>query len=296
MTLGFALMLEWCCGDPSSAWHPVALFGRWSSCIERCWYRQTRSAGIWSWFAAVAPVALVLWGTLAIAANASPWVSWLVGGVVVWSTLGWRSLFEHVAAVRDAQDLVSARERVAHIVGRDVESLDEPRVYAAALESLAENASDAVVAPLFWGVVAGPLGSAVYRMVNTLDAMWGHRSQRYVAYGAFAARLDDLASWIPARLTALLYFAVTRHMPNRAFLEQARDHPSPNAGWPESALAQALGVQLGGPVSRAGEFEARPWIGPAGATDASIASVTAGLAVTNRVLFVGGAVGWLIWR
>jgi adenosylcobinamide-phosphate synthase len=180
-----------------------------------------------------------------------------------------RSLHDHVAEVSSrltGGDLVGARQAVAKIVGRETEGLDSAGVARAALESLAENASDAVVAPLFWGVLLGLPGIAAYKVINTLDSMIGHRSPRHAEFGRVAARIDDAVNWLPARITAGL-FALVSGQPRRVGGVVAADagkHRSPNAGWPEAAMAGALGVRVSGPRSYGRLVADEPWVNGAG--------------------------------
>lgn len=291
MTLVGALLLEWLFGDPRARWHPVAVFGALAQRVERALHADRRLRGVVAWVVTVAPLAAALHLACAAARHLDPTLGVGVGAAILWSTLGWRSLLEHVTAVHRAGGEREARARVSRIVGRDVGSMSGRDVRRAALESLAENASDAVVAPLLWGALGGPTAAAVYRMINTLDAMWGHRSPRYARFGWWAARADDVASWVPARLTAALYLVASPCRPRRALARQARAHPSVNAGWPESALAHALGVRLGGPVRRRGVEEQRPWMGPDGGSEPSAQSLEAGLRLTCRALAAASAVG-----
>jgi adenosylcobinamide-phosphate synthase len=157
---------------------------------------------------------------------------------------------------------------VADIVGRDPASLDAHGVARAAIESTAENLADGVVAPLFWGVLFGLPGMAAYKAINTLDSMIGHRSPRYVHFGRFAARLDDVANWLPARLSALLILGAALCLPGmtpgagwRAIWRDGSRHRSVNAGWPEAAMAGALGLRLAGPRRYAGELVEDAWMG-----------------------------------
>jgi adenosylcobinamide-phosphate synthase len=178
-----------------------------------------------------------------------------------------RSLRDHVQAVAvplATGDLAAARRSVARIVGRDPERLDREGVARAALESLAENASDGIVAPVFWGVLFGLPGIATYKAINTLDSMIGHRTQRHGTFGWAAARIDDVANLIPARLTGLL-FALVSTRPRAALATMWRDagrHRSPNAGWPEAALAAALEVRLSGPRVYHDGVADEPWLNP----------------------------------
>ncbi len=180
------------------------------------------------------------------------------------SLLASRSLYRHVLRVTqhlERGDLAEARQAVGHIVSRDSAKLDTAGVARANLESLAENASDGVIAPLFWGSLLGLPGLTAYKAINTLDSMLGYRTDRLQAFGGFTARLDDAANLIPARLTGgLIALASFRPAAARAMFRDARAHRSPNAGWPESALAGALDVRLGGPRVYAGAETADPWL------------------------------------
>jgi adenosylcobinamide-phosphate synthase len=186
--------------------------------------------------------------------------------VVAVATIGLaqRSLHEHVAAVARplaAGDLPAARAAVARIVGRDVQTLDEDGVAAAAVESLAESFNDGVVAPAFWLAVAGLPGLLAYKAVNTADSLIGHREPRWRAFGWAAARTDDAMNLIPARLAGLLVVLAGGGRGLNVMLRDARGHASPNAGWPEAAMAGALGVRLGGPAAYDGAVVARPTLG-----------------------------------
>lgn len=255
-------------GDPRR-WHPVAGFGRAAIAVERRTYRDDRFAGVAHTGALVAGV--VGLGVVADRATRDrPLARMLVTAVAAWAVLGGRSLRREAAAVGgrlDEHDLPGARRRITHLVGRDPESLDEAGIARACVESVAENTSDAVVAPLLWGAVAGVPGLLGYRAVNTLDAMIGHRSARYERFGWAAARLDDVANLFPARLSAGLA-AVTAPVVGgspraavRAVRRDAGRHPSPNAGPVEAAFAGALGRSLGGVNVYGGAVEDRGTLG-----------------------------------
>ncbi|MFY9927797.1 MAG: adenosylcobinamide-phosphate synthase CbiB, partial [Streptosporangiaceae bacterium] len=194
-----------------------------------------------------------------------------------WAVTGARSLrheAERAAIALDHDDLSAAREVLPSLCGRDPEQLDAAGIARAVVESVAENTSDAVVAPLLWGAIAGPPGLLAYRAVNTLDAMVGHRSARYLRFGWASARLDDVANWVPARvtvaLTAICAPLVTGADPRLVLRVTRRDgghHPSPNAGQGEAAFAGALGVRLGGTNVYDGVTEKRPDLGEGRAPD-----------------------------
>jgi len=285
MTLVLALILEWVIGDPQNRWHPVAVFGRWAAWVEDRLHRNDYTGGAAAWLLAIGLPLL-----LTTCMHLGFWKWHPVCGVgfdalLIWVSIGWKSLIQHVRAVLTAHTLQMARSSVGRIVGRDTQHMELADVRRSALESLAENASDAVVAPLFWYAVGGPLAATVYRMVNTLDAMWGHRNEHYRQFGWWAARADDVANWIPARITAMLYLLMARIRPSATMQQQARQHPSLNAGWPEVALAYAAEVRLGGPVRRAGMPEDRPWMGPDAGVPADDRCMRA-LQLTQTVLWV----------
>lgn len=207
--------------------------------------------------------------------------------IIASSLLASRSLYRHVEAVAKpliARDLTAARKSVSMIVGRDPEHLDEAGIARASLESLAENASDGVIAPLFWGLFFGLPGLAAYKAINTLDSMIGHKNERYGAYGGFAARLDDVANFVPARLTAaLIALASFKPAAFKISLRDASQHRSLNAGWPEGAMAGALGVRLSGPRQYGDGLEQEPWLNPR-AADPDAAALERGLGLYLRAM------------
>jgi adenosylcobinamide-phosphate synthase len=255
-------------GDPERG-HPVALFGQLMTGLEQRVYSDRAAAGV-----AYAAGGLLLGaGPLVIAARltrASPGGRAAITAATTWSAIASRSLCaaaRQIGTALDAGDLEQARAALPSLCGRDPQSLDHAQITRAVVESVAENTSDAVVAPLIWGALAGPAGLSGYRAVNTLDAMVGHHSPRYERFGRASARLDDVANWVPARATALLAAACSpavggRPGPTwRAACDDGPLHPSPNAGWCEAAFAGALGVRLGGELSYSGRIEHRPEMG-----------------------------------
>jgi adenosylcobinamide-phosphate synthase len=212
--------------------------------------------------ATIGATAGVVWGTLALARMAGPWAERAVA--ILWTYFGIsaRSLSDEARRVaRDLRrdDLPAARRSVARIVGRDTEALDASGVSRAAIESVAENTVDGILSPLFFAALTGPVGLWVFKAVSTGDSMIGHKDERYRRFGTVAARLDDAANFIPARLAALLFALAAGLTGNRASdawrvaWRDRRHHDSPNAGIPEAAMAGALGIRLGGPVTYAGE-------------------------------------------
>ena len=264
-------LLDAAFGDPRR-WHPVAGFGQAAAALERRSYAPSRAAG--ARFAGVAVTVPAMAGVLAaLVTRHRPAARVAVTAATTWAVLGGTSLRREASALADALDrgdLATARARLPHLCGRDPSTLDGPELARATVESVAENTSDAVVGPLFWGAVAGLPGLLAYRAVNTLDAMVGHRSPRYARFGTAVARLDDLANLVPARLTAALTVAaapLVDRRPGRALRTWWRDghrHPSPNAGQCEAAMAGALGVRLGGRNVYGGRLEERPVLGARG--------------------------------
>ncbi|WP_282202858.1 cobalamin biosynthesis protein [Kitasatospora fiedleri] len=261
-------------GDPRRG-HPVALFGTAAARLERSLWHDHRGAGALHTALAVGAVAGGA-GLAVRAARRSPLAAGALAAAAAFTVLGGTSLTREARTIGRSLadgDLAGARERLPHLCGRDPSGLDERQVARAVVESVAENTADAVVNALVWGGVAGVPGLLAFRAVNTLDAMVGHRSARYRRFGWAAARLDDVAGWPGARLTALLTVAASG-APGRTWRVWRRDgsaHPSPNAGQAEAAFAGALGVRLGGTLRYGERVEHRPVLGaelpPVGAPD-----------------------------
>lgn len=246
--------------------HPVAGFGAFAGAVERRVYGDSRLRG--AVFSLLCVSAAGASGVLLSRVRGPAGVAMVAAGT--WTVLGARSLRAESAAVHSLLsqgDLDAARLRVTHLVGRDPSVLDAGGVARAAVESVAENTCDAIVAPLLWGAVGGLPALVAYRAINTLDAMVGHRSARYEKFGWAAARLDDVANVVPARLTAALVSLVAPVVGGssseafRTCLRDGRKHPSPNSGLSEAAFAGALGVRLGGRNVYAGRVEDRPTMG-----------------------------------
>ena len=299
---GFAL--DALLGDPRR-FHPVAGFGQAAGALERRVHAPNRRAG-----AAFTAVAVGVPATAGLAASLLtrrlPVARGALVAAATWTVLGGRTLRREsriMAGHLDHGDLPAARERLNHLCGRDPSSLDGPELARATVESVAENTSDAVVAPLVWGGLLGLPGLLAYRAANTLDAMVGHRSSRYARFGTAAARLDDALNLLPSRLTGLLTIAVsplaggTPRETLRVWRRDRDDHPSPNAGQCESAMAGALGVRLGGRNVYFGRSEVRPFLGDgprpsavhlrraarvSGAVGLAATAIAAGLALARR--------------
>ncbi len=252
-----AYLLDWIVGDPEWAPHPVRLIGRATETGERWLRRPGPNAELLG--GAVLTVGVV---------GASYWLSSKARGVfevVLGSTcLASRNLLDESLSVLRAPNLESARQSLSRIVGRDTQSLPETEVYRALIETLAESACDGIVAPLFYMAIGGVRLAMAYKAVNTLDSMIGHADERYFYFGKAAARLDDVANYLPSRLTALLITMAAGRDARSAWFTWRRDggkHKSPNAGQPESAMAGALQVRLGGRNTYAGEIADAPLLG-----------------------------------
>jgi adenosylcobinamide-phosphate synthase len=263
LTVSAALLLDALLGEPKRA-HPLVAFGRLADRLEQHFNgsaaRGWRSHGVTAWCLAVLPLTALAW-----LLSLLPSVGWLVEIVLLYLALGLRSLGEHALPVAQAlwrHDLPEARRRVGCIVSRDITQLDEEGVARAATESVLENGSDAVFAALFWFIVAGVPGVVLYRLSNTLDAMWGYRNARFERFGWAAARIDDVLNYVPARLVALTYALLGRtRRALHCWRTQAPLWDSPNAGPVMAAGAGALGVVLGGAAVYHGEVHARPELG-----------------------------------
>ena len=259
--LWLALLVDRWLGEPPARWHPVVWMGAYLGWMGQRmaplrtharpgadWGRFALGALAWSLGAVVVLVLtlfiqqwLLSWHTLAAV---------LLLGLLLKPLLAWSMLRDEVQGVESALliSLQDGRDRLARLVSRDVQALDASQVRESAIESLAENLNDSLVAPLFWFALLGLPGAALYRYANTADAMWGYRGLRegrdWTWAGKWAARVDDVLSWLPARLTALLLTLVQGGLPWRALRAQAPRTPSPNSGWPMAAMALALDVQL----------------------------------------------------
>ncbi|WP_074827205.1 MULTISPECIES: adenosylcobinamide-phosphate synthase CbiB [Bradyrhizobium] len=294
LALAIDAVLGWPPAIHARIGHPVTWIGALISVLDRSFNREDasettrRMAGIGVAIAVIAVVAGGAW----VCASMLPggWPGLILAAILAWPLVAARSMHDHVDAVARpllAGDLPAARQAVAMIVGRDPSQLDAAGIARAATESLAENTSDGIVAPLFWGAIFGLPGIAAYKAINTLDSMIGHRTPRHEAFGWAAARIDDVANLIPARLTGVL-FAIVSVRPRVALATMWRDaghHRSPNAGWPEAAMAGALRIRLSGPRIYEGRLSQEPWLN-AEAPDPSAADLNRALALYRRAMFV----------
>ena len=266
--LVIALAVDRWCGEPPARWHPVVWIGRylgWAgwrvapAMEDRTVFAKNYQVfwlGALMWSAGAATVLVTSWLLQCLCLELLAWggaasaLAALLLGCLLKPLLAWRMLYREVLAVEEslAQSLAAGRERLALLVSRDVKALTESEVRESAIESLAENLNDSVVAPIFWFVLLGLPGAALYRFANTADAMWGYRGvwhgRNWEWAGKWAARADDVLSWLPARITALLLGLVTGGFNLRALRQEAHRTASPNSGWPMAAMALGLGVCL----------------------------------------------------
>jgi len=253
-----ALIIDRAMGEPRAAWHPVAGMGKvlsaLASRVPSGPPAAAFTAGALAWLSGAMAVVALAWGAqtwlldaLAVQGLWGSVTSLAVAAVLLKPLLALRMLVDEVQAVETAlaRSVHQGRTQVSRICSRDTSTLDATAVREAAVESLAENLNDSVIAPLFWFAVGGLPGAALYRWANTADAMWGYRNPRWEWAGKFAARADDALSWLPARLTALLLVRSPEHCASLA--REARRTPSPNGGWPMAAMALRLGVRLSKP-------------------------------------------------
>lgn len=270
-----ALILDAALGEPKWLWsrlpHPAVLMGRLVQALDDGLNEGDgkRGRGV------VAVAVLVLTG-LVLGWTLS-WLGSVVSVLIAAILIAQRSLIDHVSAVATGlrQGLPEGRAAVAMIVSRDTDRMTGPQVARSAIESGAENFSDGVIAPVFWFLVAGLPGLLIYKLINTADSMIGYRTEAYEEFGWAAARFDDVLNIIPARLSALLLAVVTRRTGDWGEIStDARKHRSPNAGWPEAAMARALGVALAGPRSYDGEMRDFAWVNDSGSKSADAHAIT----------------------
>lgn len=302
VALGIDAALGWPAALYRRIGHPVGLFARlihgcearWNNAAWPDWTR--RALGLLAMLLLILCVNGAAWLMQALLVDYLGAFGWLAVGLLAWPALAQRSLFEHVRAVATALDghgLPAAQLAVSAIVGRDAADLDESGVARAAIESLAESFCDGVVAPVFWLLFFGLPGVWTYKAINTADSLIGHREPRWQAFGWAAARSDDAANLLPARLSGVL-LCLAGGGGWRIMWRDAGKHASPNAGWPEAAMAGALGLRLGGPVAYDGVMQVKDWIG-SGKEGASSRDIRRGLHVYTGAcallwLIAGGAI------
>lgn len=291
-----AFLLDVLFGDPHSRFHPVALFGSYARRVETAVRKlcgTVRFAGICAWCLTVIPVTALAW-------TVTVWCGIVAAGVFLYISIALRSLLDHSAAIRvplRSGDLEEGRRALSMIVSRKTEGLPESEIVRGGIESLGENLIDAVASACFWcaagygigGVPGAAAGAVFLRALNTLDACWGYRNDRYLRFGWFAARFDDAAHWIPARLTAVAIALASGHPVRvlRCAWRHRNDHPSPNSCWGMAAFAGALGIRLGGPTEYPDGPESYPYWGD-GRTELDSSDLLAAerLALRSALIFV----------
>ena len=273
-------------GDPKSDWHPVATLGNFASQIEKLLWENGRFSGVFAWF-------LVFFGSLSILitlwyhlAYGHEWISVFFQAFLLWFSLGWKSLIEHTQNITAATNIEDAKVKVGMIVGRNTAQMNQQDIHKASIESLAENTSDAIIAPLFWFILLGGWGAWAYRIINTLDAMWGYKNEKYTYFGWFTAKIDDIANFFPARITALLMLLQQPRLLNKmpSIYHQAKQHLSPNAGFPETAMAFLLDIRLGGDVIRDTGVEHRACMGEH-TQSITTTHIQQGILISNRCVY-----------
>jgi adenosylcobinamide-phosphate synthase len=308
LALPAGFLLDQVLGDPPGWPHPVRWLGRLIRVLEKPLRRclSERIAGVCLLLLVAGAAGGIVWGILALTSLIDPWARLAAAALLIYFGLAARSLARESAAVLEAcakTDWPEARRRLSRIVGRDTADLSPDEIYRAAIETVAENTTDGVVAPLLYAALFGPIGLWVYKAINTLDSMVGYRNERYVRFGWASARADDVANFIPARLTWLL-------MTLAAFLSgkdgrsafrigwrDSRKHPSPNAAWPEATMAGALGVQLGGPSTYLGRVSDKPRLGDPGEplSPAKASQAIRVMLVTAWLALLAGEIAIAIW-
>lgn len=272
-----ALVIDTIYGDPRSDWHPVVLIGKLISFYEGNLYPEPKTSNGNMFLRGMVTVLLVL-VTVGLITGALVWLS-IKGGILFYAALSSVILYFTItprSLTRDGMeiyhllkdgDIVAARKRLSWIVGRDTENLDESGIARGTVETIAENTTDGIISPLFWFLLFGPIGAMVYRAGNTMDSMLGYKNDRYLYFGRFAARLDDVLNYIPARITFLLFVASAAILKldwknaKKIGLRDAPKHPSPNGGYAEATVAGAMHVRLGGYNYYEGKPEFREYMG-----------------------------------
>lgn len=311
-----AMILDWLFGDPHTSMHPVAVFGRFAMAVEKKWRRYGNGIrqGVAAWGCAVIPVTVItgmaVWSVMCWGGESAAAV---VAGAVVYFAIALRSLNDHAMIIEKAlrkHDMRAARKGLAMIVSRKCENIPENEIVRGAVESLGENLTDAVTSPLFWTAVgfmaAGIPGAAAFavffRAVNTLDACWGYKNERYILFGRFAAKMDDLCNFIPARMTLIIIAIAAITVggnPVKTVITGFRhrhDHPSPNSCWSMAGFAGALNVRLGGDTMYPTGIEHYPvWGDGTAALNAELLRKARILTRVSGLIFAAVCIGVDIW-
>jgi adenosylcobinamide-phosphate synthase len=292
-----AYLIDWVVGEFGFVRHPVVVMGDAIGWFERRFYRDSVWRGAWLVLVVISGVWLaalgLAWGVDAVLSRADrPLLYVLFIGTIASTTLASKMLYDSV------HNVIAHPETIRYLVSRDTDVLTPSEIHKAAIETYAENLSDGVIAPLFYLVLFGLPGAFVYKAINTLDSMVGYRNARYERFGKVSARLDDIANYIPARITAVLITLLMPATPLRTplpkIIHQAKGHASPNAGYPISAMGYALGIRLGGETSYFGTVKPKPWFGE-GREELVADDIRRALSLQHRldglimVLLAGGA-------
>ena len=288
--LVIAMLLDAVFGEPRMLWdrlpHPAVLMGRLVAFLDRTFNtgQDRKSKGV---------LALsLLCFTAAVIGSLLSQFGWVIEIIVAAILLAQKSLIDHVKAVATGlrKSIEEGRIAVSMIVSRDTKDMNEAQVARSAIESAAENFSDGVIAPAFWFLVGGLPAMLVYKFVNTADSMIGYKTEQYLEFGWASARFDDLLNWIPARLSMLLIVVFAKRPVNfRAIVSEAKRHKSPNAGWPEAAMARAINVALAGPRSYDGKLQQLPWVNETGRQTITADDVDAAV----RILWRAWNLAWI---
>ena len=288
--LVFAMLLDAVFGEPRLLWdrlpHPAVLMGRLVAFLDRTLNtgQDRKSRGV---------LALsVLCFTAVVIGSLLSQFGWVIEIIVAAILLAQKSLIDHVRAVAKGlrKSIEEGRFAVSMIVSRDTKDMNEAQAARSAIESAAENFSDGVIAPAFWFLVGGLPAMLVYKFVNTADSMIGYKTEKYLEFGWASARFDDLLNWLPARLSMLLIVVFAKQPVNfRAIVSEAKRHKSPNAGWPEAAMARAINVALAGPRSYDGQLQQLPWVNETGRQTITADDVDAAV----RILWRAWNLAWI---
>lgn len=291
LTLPISLVIDRFIGEPKR-FHPLVAYGKFVDRIESLMNHgpEKVSKGAIAWIAAVLPIVVIVW--LLDSLIGGWWLSILFG----WLAIGWHSLRKHGLWVEQAlkeNNIDEARQKISWLVSRDTSQLNSNQISKACIESVLENGSDAIFAPLFWLAVGGAPAVVAYRLCNTLDAMWGYRNERYEQFGKFSARVDDLLNIIPARLTAFTYGLVGDFRgAMQAWRAQAGQWYSPNAGVVMAAGAGALGIRLGGDAIYHGKNKSRPTLG--NGEEPQVSDLSASLTLVDRSVYLWAIIALIL--
>jgi adenosylcobinamide-phosphate synthase len=270
-----AYIMDLAFGDPRWLLHPVRIMGRLIIFLEERLRRGQREyclriKGVVLAIIVVGGSAFVAYALLALLKRINPLLEVIAWIFFAYTSLAAGDLFLHARNILKEiknRDVQAARRKLSLIVGRDTKDLPEEKIIAATIESIAENTNDGIVAPLFYLILGGPVLAIAYKAINTLDSMVGHKNEKYLYFGWFSAKLDDIANFLPARITGIL-LSISSFIAGKGFrsafrimLRDGRKHPSPNSGISESAMAGALGIRLGGPYAYQGEISHKPYLG-----------------------------------